>query len=100
MSIFDIFTFKKELKEVVNQDFLKGIVEAAKTEIINQAKDKLADGLQKMNNVVDVVEVFIRGRIKSNNKIVLWLVDNILIPNVRLITQTVYDLLKEVVKGL
>ena len=100
MSIFDAFTFKKDFTEALKNASFTAIIEVAKQEIIKQAKQEALTGLEKMNNVVDVVENYIREHIKSDNKIVQWLVNNILIPNVRLITQTIYDLLKEKVKGL
>lgn len=99
MGILDIFNFKKKFAEVATKENFDAIKEVAKAKIIEQVKIKIT-GEEKMNNVVDYVVDFITARIYSDNKIVQWCIDNILIPNVRTICQAVYDLLKEVIKGL
>lgn len=100
MSIFDIFSFKKDFAEVATAENFKALKDFAREKIIEQAKDKALKGVQKMNNVVDEVTEWIEDHIHSDNKIVQWLIDNILIPDVRTICQAIYDLLKEIVKGL
>ena len=99
MSIFDIFNFKKDLQEVAtkaNFDDLRGVIKSA---IIKQIKSKIA-GEKKMDKVVDTVVDWVKKHVHSKNKIVQWLIDRILIPNVRLLAQAIYDDLKEVIKGL
>ena len=99
MSIFDVFTFKKKFAEVATKENFEAIKEVARESIIEQIKEKIP-GEEKMNNVIDNVIAFINSKINSDNKIVQWIIDNILIPDVRTICQAVYDLLKEIVKGL
>ena len=99
MSILDIFNFKKKFQEVATPENFEAIKELAKAKIIEQVKDKIP-GNEKMDKVVEAVIDFIKSKIHSDNKIVQWIIDNILIVNVRTICQAVYDLLKEVIKGL
>lgn len=100
MGLLDIFNFKKDFSAVATPENFDDIKTFAKTKILEQAKNKALAGVEKMNNVVDDVVNFIREKIHSDNKIVQWIIDNILIPNVRTICQAVYDLLKETVKNL
>lgn len=99
MSIFDIFNFKKKFQEVFTKENFEVVRDLIKTEIIKQVKSKLA-GNKKMDKVVDKVVQYIQDNIKSDNKIVQWIIDNILIPNVRTIAQAIYDDLKQIVENL
>lgn len=99
MSILDIFNFKKKFQEIATKENFDAIRAVAKDAIIKQIKSKL-DGDKKMDKVVDIVVDFIEEHVYSDNKIVQWIIDNILIPNVRIITQAIYDDLKEIIKGL
>lgn len=99
MSIFDIFSFKKEFAKVANKANFDSIKAVAREKIIEQVKSKI-DGDKKMDNVVEDVTEWIEEHIYSDNKLVQWCIDNILIPDVRTICQGVYELLKEIVKGL
>lgn len=98
MSIFDIFNFKKKFQEVFTKENFEVVRDLIKTEIIKQVKSKLA-GNKKMDKVVDKVVQYIQDNIKSDNKIVQWIIDNILIPNVRTIAQAIYDDLKQIVEN-
>lgn len=100
MSILDIFNFKSKLQEVVTKENLDAFIGIAREKIIEQAKKKTLDGVQKMDSVVDDVVEWIEENINSDNKIVQWLIDKILIPNVRNVCQKIYELLKEAIKGL
>ena len=100
MGLLDIFSFKKDFSAVAttaNFDALKTFI---RDKIVEQVKEKALSGIEKMDNVVEEVTEFIEDRIYSDNSIVQWLIDNILMPDVRVITQAVYDLLKETVKNL
>lgn len=99
MSILDIFSFKKKLQEIVTEENFNFVKETIKTNIIKQIKRKL-EGSKKMDNVVDKVVETLQEKIKSDNKLVQWIIDNILIKNVRIIAQSIYDDLKEIVEGL
>ena len=100
MSILDIFNFKSKLQEVATKENLDAFIGIAREKIIEQAKKKTLDGVQKMDSVVDDVVEWIEENINSDNKIVQWLIDKILIPNVRNVCQKIYELLKEAIKGL
>lgn len=100
MGLLDIFSFKKDFTEVANKANFDALKTFIRDKIVEQVKEKALSGVEKMDNVVEDVTAFIEDRIYSDNSIVQWLIDNILIPNVRVITQAVYDLLKETVKNL
>ena len=100
MGLLDIFSFKKDFAEVANKANFDALKTFIRDKIVEQVKEKALSGIEKMDNVVEDVTEFIEDRIYSDNSIVQWLIDNILIPNVRVITQAVYDLLKETVKNL
>ena len=100
MGLLDIFSFKKDFAEVANAANFDALKTFIRDKIVEQVKEKALSGIEKMDNVVEDVTEFIEDRIYSDNSIVQWLIDNILIPNVRVITQAVYDLLKETVKNL
>jgi hypothetical protein len=53
-----------------------------------------------MNKVVDAAIDFINTHMHSDNKIVQWIIDTFIIDNIRPIAQSIYEDLKEVVKGL
>ena len=99
MNILGIFSFKKKLQEIVTEENFNFVKETIKTNIIEQIKRKL-EGSKKMDNVVDKVVETLQEKIKSDNKLVQWIIDNILIKNVRIIAQSIYDDLKEIVEGL
>ena len=99
MSIFDIFSFKKKFQEVATKENIVSIIDLAREKIIDQVKEKI-DGDKKMDNVIEEIIEFIEEKIYSDNKLVQWLIDNILIPNVRTICQAIYELLNEHIKGL
>lgn len=100
MSIFDVFSFKKKLQEVVTTENFLLVRNTIKEGIIAQAKETSLTGLEKMNNVVDKVVALIKEKINSDNKYVQWLIDNILIKNVRLVAQSIYDDLKAIIQDL
>ena len=101
MGLFDIFTFKKDSKKVFSKEVFKEVLEEARNCIIEQARAALA-GEEKKALVDKIVIAFITAKIKSleiKNGLVLWLVDRVigLIP---LVTQLVYNFLKEKVEAL
>lgn len=99
MWILDIFNFKDKFQQVFCEDnflLLKGII---KEEIINQIKNNIP-GQEKMDIVVQKAVDFINKHLQSSNSLVQWIIDNILIKGVRLLSQSIYDDLKEFVQGL
>lgn len=99
MSIFDVFTFKKEALKVFTAENFKAIMEKAREEIIKKAKENLPGEDKKVlvDNIVILKVCEIRG--KCNNKLVIWIIDQLLkiIPTV---TQLIYNFLKEKVENL
>ena len=101
MSIFDIFTFKKEGKKIFSIEFFKAILEEARRGVIKLAKENIP-GEEKKKCVDAIVTSFIYSRIQTlgiTNKIILWIIDRI-IEVVPTITQLVYEFLKEKVENL
>ena len=97
MSIFDIFSFKERFQEIFNADNHKALKDVIKKEIVKQIK-KNVPGQEKMDAVVNKAVDFINKHLHSKNSIVQWIIDNVLIKGIRLITQSIYDDLKEIVK--
>ena len=99
MSIFDIFNFKKEFANVFTPENFALVRAMIIDNITKQIKAKVP-GQEKMDAVVDAITDFIKKHIHSKNAIVQWIIDNILIKNIRLVAQSIYDDLKTVIKGL
>ena len=99
MSIFDVFTFKKEGKKIFSKENFRSILELAKAEIIKQAKANIP-GIEKKYEVDKVVIARIES-IKEgcNNKLIVFVLDKV-IDAVPSITQAVYDFLKEKIENL
>ena len=100
MSVLDIFKFKKDFEQVATTENFNLIKTTIKENIVKQVKEKSLKGIEKMNNVVDKVTAVIKVRVTSKNKVVMWVIEHILIKNIRLVAQSIYDDLKEVVEGL
>ena len=93
MSIFDVFTFKKEAVKVFTAENFAAVMEKAKEEIIKQADKKIA-GSEKKTIVDNIVIAKIREfRSTCKNKLVLWIIDQI-IKVVPTVTQLIYEFLK------
>ena len=99
MSIFDVFTFKKEALKVFTAENVKEVFDKARAAIIAQAKENFP-GEEKKKAVDAIIICVIEGKTKDcNNKLVLWVVD-LLKKAVPTITQAVYNFLKEKVEEL
>ena len=99
MGLFDIFTFKKESKKIFTKENFQIVLNCAKEEIIKQVKNKLP-GKEKMA----IVEKAVISKIwelqnSTSNSVIKWLLD-LLILVVPVVTQFIYDTLKETVKNL
>ena len=99
MSILDIFSFKTKIQEAVSPENIMLLKAAIREAIINQVKAKIP-GPQKMDEVIKIAEDFIRTHIKSDNKLVQWFINTFIINNIRPIAQSIYEDLKQIVKGL
>lgn len=99
MSIFDIFTFKKQAQSVFSLENVKGLFSTARAAIVEQAKAKIL-GQEKKAKVDATVIYFIQSKTEHcTNGLVLWLI-GLLIKSIPTITQAVYDYLKEKVASL
>lgn len=101
MGLFDVFTFKKDGKKIFSKEVFKEVLEESREKIVEQAKAKIP-GEEKKSIVDKAVIAFIQAKVKTlevKNGLVLWLVNRIigLIP---LVTQIVYNFLKEKVEAL
>lgn len=99
MSIFDIFTFKKDANKVFSISNFKQVLSTAREAIIEEIKSNIPGPEKKI-----VVDAIVLAKIDClttdvSNKLVLWLLGlvKVAIPS---ITQTVYDFLKEKVENL
>ena len=99
MSIFDIFTFKKEATKIFSKENFAHILEVARLEIIEQAKKNIP-GVEK-KFIVDEKVLAQLGILKDSckNKLLMWLIDRVMdaIPTV---TQLIYNFLKEKIENL
>ena len=99
MIIFDLFTFKGEIKKVFTKENLLSILDLAKAEIIKQATSNLL-GIEKKKIVDEIIRVRIE-HIKEGckNKFVILILEKIedAIP---IITQNIYDNLKAHIENL
>lgn len=98
LEVFDLFSFKKKFTETINVENFLLIKSIIKEEIINQSIKNI-NGSQKMENVVNCVNLFIDKHVTTDNKIVQWII-NIIKKYINVFAQTIYDDLKDKVKGL
>ena len=98
LEVFNLFSFKKKFTETINVENFLLIKSIIKEEIINQSIKNI-NGSQKMENVVNCVNLFIDKHVTTDNKIVQWII-NIIKKYINVFAQTIYDDLKDKVKGL
>lgn len=101
MGLFDVFTFKKDGKKVFSREVFKEVLEEARKEIIEQVK-KAIPGEEKKAIVDERMRALIRKKVKDlevKNGFILWLVEKI-IELIPLVTQLIYNFLKEKVENL
>lgn len=99
MSILSIFNFKEKLQEVFSAENVAAFKAEIKKAILDKVKESVP-GQEKMDLVVEEVTEWVEEHIYSNNKIVQWIIDTLIINNIRPIIQSIYDDLKEFVEGL
>lgn len=101
MGLFDLFSFKKDGKKVFSKEVFKEVLDGAREKIIEQVKKNIP-GEEKKAIVDEYVISLIHKKVKElevKNSLVLWLVERI-VEIIPLITQTIYDFLKEKVESL
>jgi len=99
MGLFDIFNFKKKFAEVATKENFALLHAVIKEEIIKQIKAKVP-GEDKMKAVIEKAIDFINKHMHSDNGIVQWIIDHVLIKGIRVLAQSIYEDLKEVIKNL
>ncbi len=83
------------------KEFIQGFTTVAKANIIELAKTELSNENKKMvldHKIFEYVERAINGL--TINLILKLTLKKLLLPNISLITQTIYDLLKEKIEGV
>lgn len=93
-----IFNFKTKSAETFNKDSLAVLADFIKATIINRIGTELSNAEKKVA-VDNAVTNFVRNSFKSDNVFVQFLIEK-LIEAVPLITQIVYDFLKDRIEGL
>lgn len=100
MSIFDIFSFKKEASKIFTKENFIHILKTAESTIIEQSKDVIKKGSEK-KFIVDEKVIASINILKDSckNGLIKWLLDRIIdiIPTV---TQLIYEFLKEKIENL
>lgn len=99
MSIFDVFTFKKQAQGVFTTANVKEVLGTAKEAIISQVKAKIP-GQEKKEAVDLIVTTLVQNKTKGvTNGLLLWVI-SLILKAVPTITQLVYDFLKQKVENL
>ena len=100
MSIFDIFTFKKEGRRIFSAENFEAILTLARNEIIKQKGFIEKKGAEKKACVdAIVISKVTEIRESCSNKVIKWLLD-LMITAIPSVTQLVYEFLKEKVEKL
>lgn len=100
MSIFDVFSFKKEAGKVFTKENFAHVMETAKAAIIEQAKDAVKKGAEK-KFIVDEKVIASINILKDSckNGLIKWLLERI-IDAIPTVTQLIYEFLKEKIENL
>ena len=100
MSIFDVFSFKKEGAKVFSIENFQFILMTVKEEILKQAKEQIAGAEKKkiVDNIV-IAKINVLKETYPKNKLILWILDRV-IDAVPAITQLIYEFLKEKIENL
>ena len=99
MGLFDIFTFKKDGKKVFCRETFSEILKVARDAIIAMAKENIP-GIEKKEKVdLIVVAKILELTVNVKNGLVLWVINRI-IDFIPVITQLIYNFLKEKIENL
>lgn len=99
MGLFDVFSFKKEAQKVFNKENFNIVLTTAREAIVSFV-DKEILGSEKKKRVDEIVVVkIIELTANVKNGLVLWVIDR-LIDLVPVVTQLIYNFLKEKVENL
>ena len=99
MGLFDAFSFKKDGKKVFCREAFSEILKVARDAIIAMAKENIP-GIEKKEKVdLIVVAKILELTVNVKNGLVLWVINRI-IDFIPVITQLIYDFLKEKIENL
>lgn len=99
MGLFDVFSFKKEAQKVFTKENFDTVLKTAREAIVSFVnKDILGEQKKKRVDEIVIAKIIeLTANIK--NGLVLWLIDR-LIDLIPIVTQLIYDFLKEKVENL
>lgn len=100
MNIFSIFTLPKNLFKAFSKENIKAFLEFARDQIISYVSEKDLLGQEKKSKVDEACIAWVEEKIDTKHSIVLWIRDNLITPNIPVVTQGIYDFLKAYIKGL
>ena len=99
MGLFDAFSFKKDGKKVFCRETFSEILKVARDAIIAMAKENIP-GIEKKEKVdLIVVTKILELTVNVKNGLVLWVINRI-IDFIPVITQLIYNFLKEKIENL
>lgn len=98
--ITSIFTFKRKFQEAVSSEKVQDIIKKARLLIITYKEYSQLSGAEKKHRVDSLLGDYIKEVIHSDNEIVQWLLEKFVADGLPMITQFIYDHLKENVKGI
>ena len=99
MGLFDVFSFKKEAQKVFTKENFNTVLTTAREAIVSFVNKEILGSEKKKRVDEIVVAKIIELTINVKNGLVLWVIDK-LIDLVPVVTQLVYDFLKEKVENL
>lgn len=97
--MFSFFNWKSVVKKLLGMDKVQALFDKAK-ELILEYKDLDLKGEEKKAAVDEKLINWIREHLDTKNKIVKWLIENVLIDCLPTITQNIYDLIKLFAEGI
>lgn len=100
MNIFSIFTLPKNLLKAFSKENIQNFLDFAASKIIEHVQKSDMLGIEKKAKVDIACIEWIKEHININHSIVLWIRDNLIIPNVSVVTQGIYNFLKAYIDGL
>lgn len=98
--MFSIFNWKKNARELMTSDKIQALFSRAKELIVEYSTKIEMTGAEKKVQVDKKLIEWIKENFKTSNSIVKWLINNLLIPVLPIITQNIYDLIKLFVKNI
>ena len=99
MGLFDVFSFKKEAQKVFTKENFNTVLNTAREAIISFVNKEILGSEKKKRVDEIVIAKIIELTVNVKNGLVLWVIDK-LIDLVPVVTQLIYNFLKEKVENL